>query len=64
VIASARKLSPAQVTKLSDALIALDSTEAGKAILKKINVAAFKPTSRQVFIDLLNWLGPLELVPE
>lgn len=64
VIASARKLSRAQIARLSDALIALDSTEEGKAILKKINVAAFKPTSSQVFIDLLNWLGPLELVPE
>ena len=64
VIASARKLSPAQITKVGDALIALDSTDAGKAILKKINVAAFKPASRQVFIDLLNWLGPLEIVPE
>lgn len=64
VIASARKLSRPQIARLSDALIALDSTEEGKAILKKINVAAFKPTSSQVFIDLLNWLGPLELVPE
>jgi phosphonate transport system substrate-binding protein len=63
VIAS-KKISAAQVARLSETLIALDSTEEGKAVLKKINVAAFKPTSAKVFIDLLDWLGPLELVKE
>ena len=63
VIAS-KKVSAAQVARLSETLIALDSTEEGKAVLKKINVAAFKPTSTKVLIDLLNWLGPLELVKE
>jgi len=63
VIAS-RKISPAQIAKLRDTLIALDSTEDGKAVLKRVNIAAFKPTSPQVFIDLLTWLGPLELVVE
>jgi len=61
---ASRKVSPAQIAKLRDALIALDSTEDGKAVLKRINIAAFKPTSPQVFIDLLNWLGPLEPVVE
>ena len=63
VIAS-KKISPAQVARLSETLIALDSTEEGKAVLKRINIAAFKPTSPKVFIDLLNWLGPVEIVRE
>jgi ABC-type phosphate/phosphonate transport system substrate-binding protein len=63
VIAS-KKLSAAQVARLSETLVALDSTEEGKAVLKRINVAAFKPTSPKVFVDLLNWLGPLEIVKE
>jgi ABC-type phosphate/phosphonate transport system substrate-binding protein len=63
VIAS-RKISPAQIAKLRDTLIALDSSEEGKAVLKRINVAAFKPTSPKVFIDLLSWLGPIEIVKE
>ena len=63
VIAS-RKISPAQIAKLRDTLTALDSTEDGKAVLKRINIAAFKPASSQVFVDLLNWLGPLETAKE
>ena len=63
VIAS-KKIPAAQVARLSETLIALDSTEEGKAVLKRINVAAFKPTSPKVFVDLLNWLGPLEIVKE
>jgi ABC-type phosphate/phosphonate transport system substrate-binding protein len=63
VIAS-KRISAAQVARLSETLIALDSTEEGKAVLKRINVAAFKPTSPKVFVDLLNWLGPLEIVKE
>jgi len=63
VIAS-KRISPAQIAKLRDTLIALDSTEEGKAVLKRVNIAAFKPTSSQVFIDLLSWLGPLEIVVE
>ena len=58
------KISPAQVARIRDALLALDSTEDGKAILKKIGVVGFKDTSPQVFLDLLKWLGPLEIVKE
>jgi ABC-type phosphate/phosphonate transport system substrate-binding protein len=58
------KISPAQVARIRDALLVLDSTEDGKAILKKIGVAGFKDTSPQVFVDLLKWLGPLEMVKE
>ena len=61
---ASRKISPAQVAKLRDILVALDSTEEGKAVLKRINIAAFKPASSQVFVDLLNWLGPLEIAAD
>jgi ABC-type phosphate/phosphonate transport system substrate-binding protein len=61
---ASRRISAAQVVKLRDTLVALDSTEDGKAVLKRVNIAAFKPVSSQVFIDLLNWLGPLEPVAE
>ncbi len=54
------KLSAAQVAKLRAALIALDSSESGKAILKQIGVAGFMETSPDPFLDLLKWLGDLE----
>ncbi len=63
VIASP-KISPAQVARIRDALSALDSTEQGKAILKSIGVVGFKETQQQVFLDLLEWLGPLEKAKE
>jgi phosphonate transport system substrate-binding protein len=55
------KLSAAQVAKLRAALIALDSSESGTAILKQIGVAGFKETSPDPFLDLLKWLGDLEV---
>jgi ABC-type phosphate/phosphonate transport system substrate-binding protein len=58
------KVTPAQIAKIRKALTALESTEEGKTILKKINVAGFKDASPQVFIDLLTWLGPLEVAKE
>lgn len=61
---ASRKVSPAQIAKLRDTLIALDSTDEGKAALKRINIAAFKPTSAQAFVNLLTWLGPLEIAKE
>lgn len=61
---ASRKVSPAMVAKLRDTLLALDTSDEGKAVLKRINVAAFKPTSAQAFVELLTWLGPLEIVPE
>jgi len=58
------KISAAQIEKIREALTELGSTEQGKAILKKINVTGFKEASPQAFIDLLNWLGPLEITKE
>lgn len=58
------KISPAQIARIRGALSALDSTEEGRAALKKISVAGFKEASPQVFLDLLKWLGPLEVAKE
>jgi len=56
------KISTAQVERLRAALIALDSTESGQAILKKIGMpAGFKDTPRQAYLDFLTWLGDLDV---
>jgi len=51
------KLSKAQVAAVRAALIALDSTEGGPAILKKAGVSGFKDTPSKEYVDLLAWLG-------
>ncbi len=58
------ELSGAQVAKLRAALVALDSSENGKAMLKKIGLTGFKETSPQAFLDLLKWLGELEVAKQ
>src|SRR6266581_3278949 len=58
------ELSAAQVAKLRAALVALDSSENGKAMLKKIGLTGFKETSPQVFLDFLKWLGELEVAKQ
>jgi len=56
------KVSAAQIERLRAAIIALDTTESGHAILKKIGMpAGFKETPRQAFIDFLAWLGDLDV---
>ncbi len=55
------KISAAQIRKLRAALVLIESTESGLAILKKIGVAGgFKEASSQTFIDLIKWLGDME----
>jgi len=55
------KISAAQIRKLRAALVPIESTESGVAILKKIGVAGgFKEASSQTFIDLIKWLGEME----
>jgi ABC-type phosphate/phosphonate transport system substrate-binding protein len=54
------KISAAQVQRLRAALVSLESTESGTAILKKIGVAGFKEAPSQAFVDLTKWLGELE----
>jgi phosphonate transport system substrate-binding protein len=56
------KLSAAQVERLRVAVIGLDSTESGRAILKKIGMpAGFKDTPREAYLDFLKWLGELDI---
>jgi ABC-type phosphate/phosphonate transport system substrate-binding protein len=54
------KISAAQVQRLRAALVSLESTESGAAILKKMGVTGFKEASSQAFLDMLRWLGDLE----
>ncbi len=53
------KVSAAQIQRLRAALVSLDSTESGAAILKGIGIPGFKETSSQTFVDLITWLGDL-----
>jgi phosphonate transport system substrate-binding protein len=56
------KISAAQIERVRAAILALDSTEGGQAILKKIGMpAGFKETPRQAYIDFLAWLGDLDV---
>ena len=54
------EVSEDQVAKIRAALIALESSESGKAILKKIGLTGFQYTSAKAFVDFLDWLGDLE----
>jgi ABC-type phosphate/phosphonate transport system substrate-binding protein len=54
------QISNEEVAKIRAALIALDSSESGNAILKKIGLTGFQHTSAKVFVDFLDWLGDLE----
>jgi phosphonate transport system substrate-binding protein len=54
------QISAEQVLKLRVAVVALDSSESGKAILKKIGLTGFQNASPKVFVDLINWMGALE----
>jgi ABC-type phosphate/phosphonate transport system substrate-binding protein len=55
------QLSPAQVAKLRAVLVALDSSEDGKAVLKKIGLSGFRDAQQKEFLDFLAWLGDLEI---
>ncbi len=57
------ELSAAQVAKLRAALLALNSNENGRAVLKGIGLTGFRETSPQEFLDFLKWLGDLEVSP-
>ncbi len=54
------EVSEAKVAKIRAALLALDSSERGKAVLKKIGLTGFRETSPQEFLDFIKWLGELE----
>jgi len=55
------QISEEQIIRLRAALIALDSSESGNAILKKIGLTGFQYTSAKVCVDFLDWLGDLEV---
>jgi len=59
-IIASPNISAAQVQKLRAALVALESTEGGAALLKRIGINGFREASSQTFLDLLKWLGDLE----
>jgi len=51
------KLTKAQIAAVRAALLALESTEGGPAILRKVGVSGFKDTPSKEYVDLLAWLG-------
>jgi ABC-type phosphate/phosphonate transport system substrate-binding protein len=59
LVASPR-VTGAQIANLRAALIKLDSSPQGAAILKQVGVSGFRETSPGPFLDLLAWLGELE----
>jgi phosphonate transport system substrate-binding protein len=54
------QISNEEIARIRAALVALDSSESGNAILKKIGLTGFQYTSAKVFVDFLDWLGDLE----
>jgi phosphonate transport system substrate-binding protein len=58
------KLTATQTAKVRNALISLDSSDQGKAILKQVGVAGFQETSPEPFLGLLTWLGEIETAKE
>ena len=53
-------LSGAQVARLRAALIALDSSDPGRALLKKTGLGAFQETPARALLDFLAWIGDPE----
>lgn len=51
----------AQVAKLRAAVLALESSEHGRAILKKIGLTGFRETPNKALLDFLAWIGDLDL---
>lgn len=50
------KVKPEVVAKLREALVALDTTDEGRAILEKIGVKGFVPGNQQAYLDMLAWV--------
>jgi ABC-type phosphate/phosphonate transport system substrate-binding protein len=61
---ASQKISPAQVQRLRAALVSLQSTPNGAAILKNIGIAGFKEASSKTLVDLIAWLGDVEPLKE
>jgi ABC-type phosphate/phosphonate transport system substrate-binding protein len=58
---AAPEISAAQMAKIRAALLALNSSESGQAVLKQLGLTGFAEASPQVFLDFLKWLGDLEI---
>lgn len=55
------QISEDQIVKLRAAVIALDNSDNGKMVLKKIGLGTgFQPASPKAFLDFLAWIGDLE----
>jgi ABC-type phosphate/phosphonate transport system substrate-binding protein len=55
------QISEEQVLRLRAAVVALDTTDSGQAILKKMGVpTGFQSASPKAFLDFLAWIGDLE----
>ena len=52
-------VSAEQVAKLRAAIVALDSSDEGRAILKKIGLTGFQGAPDKVLLDFLAWIGDL-----
>lgn len=63
-IIASPKISATQIQKLRSTLVSLGNTDSGAAILKEIGVPGFKEASSQAFINLITWLGDLELAKD
>jgi phosphonate transport system substrate-binding protein len=50
------KVTPATEEKLKAALLALDQTPQGQAILKQVGVEGFVPGEQQAYLDMLKWV--------
>lgn len=50
------KMKPEQITRVREALLVLDKSEDGRAILEKIGVRRFVPGDQQAYLDMLNWI--------
>ena len=54
-------ISDEQIAKLRSAVVALDDSDSGKTILKKIGInTGFQSASAKDFLDFLAWIGDLE----
>jgi ABC-type phosphate/phosphonate transport system substrate-binding protein len=56
IIASPR-FSESEVKRMRSALVALDGTESGAAIFKRIGISGFKEAEAAPFLELLEWLA-------
>jgi phosphonate transport system substrate-binding protein len=55
------QISNAQVAKLRAMVVALDSSDHGRALLKKTNLPGFQETSNKALLDFLAWIGDLDI---